>query len=74
MGVGISFSFLAGDVHRAPLLVQRLGLEWLHRMLQEPGRLYRRYLLQGIPFLFELLLWALAARSAEAARAPALSD
>lgn len=68
VGVGISFSFLAGEVHRAPLLVQRLGLEWLHRMLQEPGRLYRRYLLQGIPFLFELLLWALAARSAQAAR------
>ncbi|HWF49597.1 MAG TPA: WecB/TagA/CpsF family glycosyltransferase [Solirubrobacteraceae bacterium] len=60
---GISFSFVAGEVHRAPLVVQRLGLEWLHRMVQEPRRLYRRYLLQGMPFLFELLSSALSQRT-----------
>ena len=50
LGVGISFSFVAGDVVRAPRWMQRSGLEWLHRLWQEPKRLARRYLLQGIPF------------------------
>jgi N-acetylglucosaminyldiphosphoundecaprenol N-acetyl-beta-D-mannosaminyltransferase len=59
---GISFSFLAGEVRRAPILVQRLGLEWLHRLVQEPKRLFRRYLMEGIPFVFALLLSALIAR------------
>ena len=48
---GISFSFVAGEIPRAPAMMQRLGLEWLHRMVQEPKRLYRRYLFHGIPFL-----------------------
>jgi len=60
---GISFSFVAGEVQRAPIVVQRLGLEWLHRMVQEPRRLYRRYLLQGMPFLFALLSSALSQRT-----------
>ncbi|MGZ4181591.1 MAG: WecB/TagA/CpsF family glycosyltransferase [Solirubrobacteraceae bacterium] len=63
MSCGISFSFVAGEIQRAPVLVQRIGLEWLHRLVQEPKRLYRRYLLQGIPFLFALLWSAVAVRS-----------
>jgi N-acetylglucosaminyldiphosphoundecaprenol N-acetyl-beta-D-mannosaminyltransferase len=55
IGVGISFSFVAGHVKRAPLILQRLGLEWLHRLAQEPRRLFRRYLLEDLPFAFELL-------------------
>ena len=55
VGLGVSFSFVCGDVHRAPRWMQRLGLEWCHRLLQEPGRLARRYLLEGIPFVFQLL-------------------
>jgi len=55
LGVGISFSFLAGQVRRAPRWVQALGLEWLHRLLQEPRRLTRRYLVQGMPFAMALL-------------------
>ncbi len=43
-GVGGSFDVLAGKVARAPILWQRLGLEWLYRLKQEPGRLWRRYL------------------------------
>ncbi len=66
---GISFSFVAGEVQRAPALVQRLGLEWLHRLAQEPGRLYRRYLLLGIPFLFELMSSALVIRASRGGRA-----
>ena len=41
-GVGGSFDILAGKVHRAPLAWQRLGLEWLYRVYQEPRRLWRR--------------------------------
>jgi len=43
IGVGGSFDVLAGDLRRAPQAWQRLGLEWLFRVLQEPRRLLRRY-------------------------------
>jgi N-acetylglucosaminyldiphosphoundecaprenol N-acetyl-beta-D-mannosaminyltransferase len=65
---GISFSFVAGEITRAPAVMQRLGLEWLHRMTQEPRRLYRRYLLQGIPFMLQLMSSALVFRLRHAAR------
>lgn len=48
IGVGAAFDFHAGDLRRAPLLVQRAGLEWAFRLSQEPRRLWRRYAL-GIP-------------------------
>jgi N-acetylglucosaminyldiphosphoundecaprenol N-acetyl-beta-D-mannosaminyltransferase len=67
---GISFSFVAGEIHRAPAVLQQLGLEWLHRLAQEPARLYRRYLVRGIPFLFELLWSAVSVRTAQLPRAP----
>jgi N-acetylglucosaminyldiphosphoundecaprenol N-acetyl-beta-D-mannosaminyltransferase len=50
MGVGISFSFIAGQRRRAPRWMQRTGLEWLHRLAQEPKRLFRRYVLEDLPF------------------------
>ena len=50
LGVGVSFSFLCSRVKRAPMWVQRVGLEWAHRLAQEPRRLSRRYLREGIPF------------------------
>jgi len=56
MGVGISLSFITGDVSRAPRWVQRIGCEWIHRLVQEPRRLARRYLVDGIPFAIELLV------------------
>jgi N-acetylglucosaminyldiphosphoundecaprenol N-acetyl-beta-D-mannosaminyltransferase len=56
LGVGISFSFLCGEVERAPRWMQVCGLEWLHRLWQEPGRLFRRYLIDGLPFATRLLL------------------
>lgn len=43
MGVGGSFDVLAGKVNRAPSWMQRTGLEWAYRLLQEPGRMWRRY-------------------------------
>jgi N-acetylglucosaminyldiphosphoundecaprenol N-acetyl-beta-D-mannosaminyltransferase len=65
---GISFSFVAGEIQRAPVLVQRLGLEWFHRLVQEPKRLFRRYLLQGVPFLTELLWSCVRMRVRQAGR------
>src|SRR5918999_750801 len=44
LGVGAAFDFHAGLVPQAPATMQRLGLEWLYRLLQEPRRLWRRYL------------------------------
>ena len=55
IGVGISLSFITGHVKRAPELVQKLGLEWVHRLVQEPKRLFRRYVIEDLPFAFELL-------------------
>lgn len=56
LGVGISFSFVCHRVHRAPAWMQRLGLEWLHRLWQEPRRLARRYLIDGLPFAATLFV------------------
>ena len=54
LGVGVSFSFVAGEIKRAPLWVQRMGLEWVHRMCQEPGRLFKRYVVHDLPFAMKL--------------------
>lgn len=43
MGVGGAFDILAGNVRRAPVQIQKLGLEWLYRIYQEPGRMWWRY-------------------------------
>jgi N-acetylglucosaminyldiphosphoundecaprenol N-acetyl-beta-D-mannosaminyltransferase len=49
-GVGGSFDVMAGKVKRAPAAWQRLGLEWLYRVKQEPWRLWRRYLVTNTLF------------------------
>ena len=53
--VGASLEFVAGIIPRAPALMQRLGIEWLHRMVSNPRRLARRYLIDNPP-IFRLLL------------------
>jgi N-acetylglucosaminyldiphosphoundecaprenol N-acetyl-beta-D-mannosaminyltransferase len=50
-GVGGSFDVVAGYVHRAPQSWQKLGLEWLYRVKQEPRRLWKRYLTTSATFL-----------------------
>ncbi len=50
-GVGGSFDVLAGVIPRAPLWMQRAGLEWLFRLAQEPSRMWRRYLVSNTLFL-----------------------
>lgn len=51
MGLGASFLLHLGLQRRAPEWVQRLGMEWFHRFLQEPKRLFRRYFINDVAFL-----------------------
>ena len=51
MGVGGAFDVIAGKVKRAPRWFQDNGLEWLYRLVQEPGRLWRRYLIGNLKFI-----------------------
>jgi N-acetylglucosaminyldiphosphoundecaprenol N-acetyl-beta-D-mannosaminyltransferase len=53
-GVGGSFDVVAGKVQRAPDAWQRLGLEWLYRVKQEPRRLWKRYLVTNLAFMYLL--------------------
>jgi N-acetylglucosaminyldiphosphoundecaprenol N-acetyl-beta-D-mannosaminyltransferase len=62
IGVGVSFSFVGGLIPRAPVWMQRNGLEWLWRLGKEPKRLWRRYLLEDLPF-FGMLLQAMLKRT-----------
>jgi exopolysaccharide biosynthesis WecB/TagA/CpsF family protein len=50
-GVGALFDFLAGEVHRAPLWIREIRMEWAYRLAQEPQRLFRRYVLGNPLFL-----------------------
>ncbi|WP_257151841.1 WecB/TagA/CpsF family glycosyltransferase [Bacillus toyonensis] len=49
--IGASIDFIAGTVKRAPLWMQKLGLEWFYRFLQEPKRMFRRYFINDSYFL-----------------------
>jgi N-acetylglucosaminyldiphosphoundecaprenol N-acetyl-beta-D-mannosaminyltransferase len=51
LGVGAAFDFLSGRKHQAPPVLQRLGLEWLYRLVHEPRRLWRRYLYRNPRFV-----------------------
>jgi N-acetylglucosaminyldiphosphoundecaprenol N-acetyl-beta-D-mannosaminyltransferase len=62
LGVGCSLSFIAGDTERAPDWMMRLGLEWAHRLVQEPRRLARRYIVHGLPFAIRLFARATLTR------------
>lgn len=55
MGVGGTFDVVAGKVKRAPLWMQKWGLEWLYRVIQEPGRMWKRYLTTNSKFAWLLL-------------------
>ena len=55
MGVGGTFDVVAGKVKRAPLWMQKYGLEWLYRVIQEPRRMWKRYLVTNTKFALMLL-------------------
>jgi N-acetylglucosaminyldiphosphoundecaprenol N-acetyl-beta-D-mannosaminyltransferase len=56
MGVGAAFDFHTGRVRQAPRWMQENGLEWLFRLVQEPRRLWRRYILNGGEFVWHVVL------------------
>ena len=64
-GVGGSFDILAGVSKRAPLWMQKCGIEWFYRLIQEPRRMWRRYLITNTIFIklsFEAILRARVGR------------
>jgi N-acetylglucosaminyldiphosphoundecaprenol N-acetyl-beta-D-mannosaminyltransferase len=56
MGVGGLFDFYSGQMPRAPQWLRELSLEWVYRLCQEPGRMWRRYLLGNLVFLSRVLI------------------
>lgn len=60
--VGAAFDFYAGSKRRAPALVRALGLEWIFRLLQEPSRLWQRYLVGNTLFVYDFLVERLSFR------------
>jgi N-acetylglucosaminyldiphosphoundecaprenol N-acetyl-beta-D-mannosaminyltransferase len=58
IGCGAGIPMAAGDSRRAPVRMQKLGLEWLHRLIKEPRRLARRYLRDDLPYALMLLATA----------------
>jgi N-acetylglucosaminyldiphosphoundecaprenol N-acetyl-beta-D-mannosaminyltransferase len=55
VAVGAAFDFHAGTVKQAPAWMQDNGMEWLYRLVQEPRRLWKRYLVTNTQFLFVFL-------------------
>ncbi len=56
MGVGAGFNFHAGNIKRAPVWIQKIGLEWLYRLFQDPGRLFKRYFVTNTKFFWYLTM------------------
>ena len=63
VGVGAAFDFLTGRIDEAPSWVKRAGLQWAHRLLQDPQRLSKRYLINNPVFLWRIALQLLKLRS-----------
>ena len=62
IGCGAAIPFAAGALPRAPHWMQPLGLEWTHRLISEPRRLFRRYLVDDLPFALGLIITSALAR------------
>ena len=55
LGVGAGFNFYAGTVKRAPKWIQKIGMEWFYRLIQDPKRLANRYIITNLKFLWYML-------------------
>jgi N-acetylglucosaminyldiphosphoundecaprenol N-acetyl-beta-D-mannosaminyltransferase len=64
VGVGAAFDIHTDRVREAPRWMMRLGMQWFHRLLQEPRRLWRRYLVNNPKFLFRITAQLLRSRAA----------
>ncbi|MBE9011946.1 WecB/TagA/CpsF family glycosyltransferase [Pseudanabaenaceae cyanobacterium LEGE 13415] len=69
LGIGVSFEFVAGMVKRAPFWMQQAGLEWLYRLISEPGRLWQRYLVCNSVFV-----WLVLKQKFNLLRQPSISE
>lgn len=56
VGVGAAFDYLAGNIERAPLWMQKCNLEWLYRLIQEPKRLFKRYFYTNTKFIWNAVI------------------
>lgn len=55
IGVGAAFDYITGKVRRPPLAIQKLGLEWLYRLICEPKRLWKRYAYNNPMYVYRFL-------------------
>lgn len=62
IGVGAAFDVVVGDIQRSPEWMQKYGLEWFYRLIKEPKRLYRRYLIEAPQFIPLVLIQAFRKR------------
>ncbi|AOS84171.1 N-acetylmannosaminyltransferase [Chlorobaculum limnaeum] len=63
MGVGGLFDFFSGNIQRAPRWMREIGLEWVYRILQEPGRMWKRYVVGNPLFLYRVMKWKVLGQS-----------
>lgn len=56
IGVGAGFDYHADKIKRAPVLMQKLSLEWLFRLIQDPKRLFRRYFITNSKFIYRIII------------------
>ena len=56
VGVGAAFDYLAGNISRAPMWMQKTNLEWLYRLIQEPKRLFKRYFYTNTKFIWNAVI------------------
>lgn len=57
-GAGIAIDYFAGRIKQAPEWINKCGMEWLYRMVQEPKRLFERYIIHDLPTLISMYKWA----------------
>ena len=70
VGVGAAFDFHTGRLTESPAWVKRAGLQWVHRLLQDPRRLWKRYLVNNPVFAWKIILQLLKPRTCDCQRAP----
>ena len=56
IGVGAGFDYYAGNIKRAPMWMQKSNLEWLYRLMQDPRRLFKRYLVTNTKFIWNAMI------------------
>lgn len=57
IGIGAAFDYFAGNIKRAPEWMQKMNLEWLYRLMQDPKRLLKRYLYTNTNYIWNALIW-----------------